>query len=406
MYSYLVHIWDCCREHSPGCTHTYVHIWDCSREHSPGCTRTFGCGGCPSMQQSGLSISFVFYVPSLWPPLFLFHCRAFTSGTNIAWNERSFVCASRFPEARVSERQISRVFWTIRNSQFPKFAEQNNIRSSYSFLPRFSLESVLYSLDFESSLEEFCLTDTLCRETRQHVLAFTLKENFVKSFLDIFSWERIRAQSCNRVQNSVLSLQYQDNWTCFCLRCFGLSPILLQHRIFLLGGVSFNNVNLVNKEWFFSRHVGWTSRLKWCIKFFPVLCVSPEKPCWFLRHLLFLQVQIFPYRHEDSPLRFSLFTVYSRLRVGSWNSQSLPGNFAEPSATRNIYSTSLRVIQTSFAISLLGFFLTHLTFPILQSQQSEHLLPKFPPRTKHVLHFEISRLPGGPGHLADSNSTP
>ena len=99
---------------------------------------------------------------------------AFSSGINIAWNERSAVCASRFPEACVSERQISRVFWTIRNSLFPKFAEQNNIRSSYFFLPRFTLESISYSPDFLGLLEEFCLTDTLCRETRRHVLAFTL----------------------------------------------------------------------------------------------------------------------------------------------------------------------------------------------------------------------------------------
>ena len=35
---------------------------------------------------------------------------AFASGINISWNERSFVCASRFPEACVSEREISRIF--------------------------------------------------------------------------------------------------------------------------------------------------------------------------------------------------------------------------------------------------------------------------------------------------------
>ena len=43
---------------------------------------------------------------------------AFASGINIAWVERSFVHTSRFPEACVSERQISRVFGTIRNSRF------------------------------------------------------------------------------------------------------------------------------------------------------------------------------------------------------------------------------------------------------------------------------------------------
>ena len=73
---------------------------------------------------------------------------AFSSGINVAWDERSFVCASRFPEARVSERQISRVFWSTRNSRFPKFADQNHIRSSYLFLPKFTLENISYSPDF------------------------------------------------------------------------------------------------------------------------------------------------------------------------------------------------------------------------------------------------------------------
>ena len=43
---------------------------------------------------------------------------AFSPGINIAWDERSFLSASRFPEACVSERQISRIFSTIRNCRF------------------------------------------------------------------------------------------------------------------------------------------------------------------------------------------------------------------------------------------------------------------------------------------------
>ena len=73
---------------------------------------------------------------------------AFASGINIAWVERSFVCASWFPEACLSEREISRIFWTIRNSRFPMFADHNDIRSSYFFLTKFPLESILYSPDF------------------------------------------------------------------------------------------------------------------------------------------------------------------------------------------------------------------------------------------------------------------
>ena len=39
-----------------------------------------------------------------------FSIPAFASGINIVWVERSFIHTSRFPEACVSERQISRVF--------------------------------------------------------------------------------------------------------------------------------------------------------------------------------------------------------------------------------------------------------------------------------------------------------
>ena len=116
----------------------------------------------------------------------------------------------------------------------------------------------------------------------------------------------------------------------------------------------------------------------------------------------------------DSPLRFSLLSVDSRVRVGSGNSYSLPDIFAEPSATRNInYPSFLGVIKTSFAFSLSGYIFWCVSlFPILQSQQSEYILPKILtankacPRRIHQIfvHFDISRLPGGLGHLADSNS--
>ena len=130
------------------------------------------------MQQSRLSLLFCFCVLSLWPPSFLFPLSPFASGINVAWDERYFVCASRFPDACVSERQISRVFWTVRNSRFPMFTDQKDIRSSY-FFPRVALESFSYSPDY--------IVDTLCRKTRQRALVFTFNGNWVKSFLRIFS---------------------------------------------------------------------------------------------------------------------------------------------------------------------------------------------------------------------------
>ena len=110
---------------------------------------------------------------------------AFAFGINIAWLERSLVCASRFPEACVSERQISRVFWTIRNSRFPKFADQNHIRSSYFFLPRFTLESISYSPDFQGYLKKFSHRYAVLRDETTCLLSLSKKirwRAFLRSF--------------------------------------------------------------------------------------------------------------------------------------------------------------------------------------------------------------------------------
>ena len=55
----------------------HFHTSDCSREHSAGCTPTFGGGGCPSMQQIGLSLPFVFVYLLHDLLSFLFHFRLF-----------------------------------------------------------------------------------------------------------------------------------------------------------------------------------------------------------------------------------------------------------------------------------------------------------------------------------------
>ena len=155
---------------------------------------------------------------------------AFASGINIAWGERSFIHTFRFPEASVSERQVSRIVWTIRNSRFhnihvlfvctlphwcvhPRFAEQNNIWSLYFFLPKFSLE-ISRTPQVWGLLEEFCPTDTPCPQTRQHALNFHLRNKKIKwrAFFQTFLLERIRVPSCNTTQNSACLLQYQYKW--------------------------------------------------------------------------------------------------------------------------------------------------------------------------------------------------
>ena len=171
------------------------------------------------MQQSGLSLPFVFVCAFFMTSSHPFSIVAFASGINIAWDERSFVCASRFPEACVSERQISRVIWTIPNSRFAKFADQNHLRSSYFLLPRFTLESISYSPEFFRGYLK-----NLVSQIREPTCAcFHLQRTSVKSFLRIFSPERILAQSCNNVQNSVFSLQYQIQLNLCCLTCFGFA---------------------------------------------------------------------------------------------------------------------------------------------------------------------------------------
>ena len=168
------------------------HAWDCSREHSPGCARTFGCGGCPSMQQRWLSFPFVCLVYDFLS--FLFHCRL-CIWTQPCLGEGSVVCASRFPEACVSERQISRVFWIIRNSRFPKFADQNHIRSSCFFLPSFTFESISCSPDFEGYLKNF-VSQIRCAARRDNVLPFTFKEKLSEEL----SWDLlIGTNSCAKL---------------------------------------------------------------------------------------------------------------------------------------------------------------------------------------------------------------
>ena len=119
--------------------------------------------------KSGLSLTFCFCVPPLWPPFIPFPLSL------CIWNQhclgwKIFCLCFSVSRACVSERQ------TIRNSRFPKFADQNHIRSSYSFVQIHTWEYLVLS-DLEVTCEEFCLTDTLCREMRQRVLAFTFKKN-------------------------------------------------------------------------------------------------------------------------------------------------------------------------------------------------------------------------------------
>ena len=163
-----LHTWDCSFEQSPGCTRTCVHTRDSSCEHSPGCTRTFGCGGCLH-QCNKVDFPYLLSLCALFMTSFhSFSIVAFASGINIAWSERSFVCASRFPEACVSKRQISRVFWTIRNNWFAKFADQNHIRSLYFFFPSSHLRVSRTPRIFQGYLKNF-VSQIRCAARRENM---------------------------------------------------------------------------------------------------------------------------------------------------------------------------------------------------------------------------------------------
>ena len=142
--------------------------------------------GCPSLHQSGLSL-WLFWVPLYNLFSFLFHC------CFCVWNQHCLewkICCthSRFPEASVSERQISRIVWTIRNSRFPTRVLGVTRR----------ILSHRYAVSRD---------DTTCASF--HLNNMTIRWG---AFFQIFSLGRIRAPNCNTTQNSVYLLQYQYKW--------------------------------------------------------------------------------------------------------------------------------------------------------------------------------------------------
>ena len=119
----------------------------------------FGCGGCPSMQQSGRSLSLVFDVPSLRPPFIPFSLSPFHLESILLETKDLLFVLLGFPRHACLRDRSPKSSELFGNSRIPKFADQNHIRSSYCFLPRFTLESISYSL------------------TRQRALVFTFREN-------------------------------------------------------------------------------------------------------------------------------------------------------------------------------------------------------------------------------------
>ena len=129
-----------------------------------------------------------------------------------------------------------------------------------------------------------------------------------------------------------------------------------------------------------------------------------------LRHALILQVETLPCRREI--LRWdSLSLRWTPASERVLGIRSLFLVILQNHLPQEITSSpSFWVIKTSFAFSLLGYisdasnFFNSSTSAVEIS--SSQILPanKACPRKIHQIfvHFEISRLPGGLGHLADS----
>ena len=176
-------------------------------------------------------------------------------------------------------------------------------------------------------------------------------------------------RSCHRneflrkviIKNSVLSLQDQIQLNVLLPQMFWLfsnSPPHFRSIVQIFG----------NKEWFFSRHVSWTFRFNMMtINEIPVLIPSSSS------YSSGRNSSLSPW---DSPLGFSLRCVPISEWVLGIRSLLLI-MLLNGSATGYTNSPSLWLSGVFWDI-----FLMHLTIPILQSQQSEHLVPKFLPTNK------------------------
>ena len=96
-------------------------------------------------------LTFCFYVPSLWPPFIHFSLSHFhLESTLLGWKTFClFFSVSR--GMRLWETDLQSLL--NHTLDFPNFADQNHIRSSYFFLPRFTLESISFSPDFQGYLK-------------------------------------------------------------------------------------------------------------------------------------------------------------------------------------------------------------------------------------------------------------
>ena len=248
----------------------------------------------------------LFYVPSL--------CCRFCIWNQHCLGWKIFFHTSRFPEACVSERRISRIFWTFVTLDSWSSLTKTTFGAHTSFFPGSHLRVSRTPPDFEVYLKNF-VSQTRCAARRDNVCLLSPSKR-MKWRASLRSFHRNEFLRKVVIEYRIPSFPCNINTIeiVFASDMFGFSPILSPHRIFLLGRVSFNDVNLVKEKWLFSRHVSWTSRFNMMTinEILSELLRDPKNPYWFLRHLLFLQVETLPYRHEI--LRWDSLVAFHRIR--------------------------------------------------------------------------------------------
>ena len=288
-------------------------------------------------------LTFCFCVPSLWPPLIPFPLSFCTwNSTWLGVKDLLFVLLGfprhtslrdRSPESSEpyvnldSRRSLTRTTFEVHTFSFPG----SHLRASHTPLVFF-----------------FCLLE----EFLSHRYAVPRDETTC---------------ACFHLQRK---LSEEISW-----RCFGFSNPLIAscisfRRSFIQQSMNFT-VQYDDDNWNSFRASAWAQNS------FLIPSSSVVSSGW--------NSSLSPW---DSPLRFSLLSVDSRVRVGSGNSYSLPDIFAEPSATRNInYPSFFLVLSRLLSHSVFRDIFSDAShfFQFFNLSNQNIFFPKFSPRTKHVL---------------------
>ena len=256
-----------------------------------GCTRTFWCSGCPSMQQSGLSLSFVFMCLLYDLLSFLLHCRLCICnqhclGWKIFYSYFSVSRGMRLCQSLVNHAWLSipEVRWSEPHSEFILLSSQVHTWE-YLVLPQI----------FRCYLKNF-VTQIRCAAWRDTVCLLSPPKGIKwRAFLGSFHRNESLRKVVTRYRIPSFPCNIQIIEFVFASDVLAFSRFLPPHRIFLLGGVSFSKFCEIRNDSSLGTQVELSVQYgdnKWSIleqtKSIPDL----------LRHLLILQVETLPYRRE------------------------------------------------------------------------------------------------------------